>query len=371
VGKLPDLFFFNGVHVRVGCLPALHMCGFSENRSVAYNSTVPTPFYHLSIAQDLLRHPALAPGARRSLRQNWPAFLLGSTAPDVQSISGQSRRLTHFFELPLQPGVLPPWEQMLVDYPRLAPWETAAGSRDEALTPAQAAFIAGYLCHLQADWLWVQAIFAPVFGPDQPWETFHHRLFLHNVLRAYLDRQILADLPEGLDRELAQAEPQGWLPFVADQHLAQWRDFLAGQLRPGAESRTVEVFAARQGLAPEAFYRLLDSEDQMEREVFSRLPRQQLEAYRQRLLDENLKLLTNCCFPAPLQAAAPPRASRGDRIPPNGRLNRRPAVDSALPSRSKSQPSAFLPAGKPAVEPGSQPEARAACAGNRGRRSSS
>lgn len=281
---------------------------------------MPTPFYHLSIAQDLLRHPALAPAARRFLRQNRPAFLLGNTAPDVQTISGQDRQSTHFFDLPLRPGDSAPWERMLSDYPQLALRGTASGSQNNALPPAQAAFIAGYLCHLQADWLWIQDIFVPVFGPTQRWETLRHRLYLHNVLRAYLDRQILPELPAGMNRDLARAAPQGWLPFVADPYLLQWRDFLAGQLGPGAGARTVEVFAARQGIAPEEFYRLLDSEELMDREVFTRLPRPQLEAYRQRLLEENLELLANCCFPGPVRAVGSTTANRRDRIQPGDRL---------------------------------------------------
>jgi hypothetical protein len=172
---------------------------------------------------------------------------------------------------------------MLASFPSLI--------RPANLPPTQAAFLAGYLCHLQADWLWVVEIFAPIFGPGNVWKSFEQRLYLHNVLRAYLDTKILDNLPSGLGTDLRLASPAGWLPFVEDPYLCQWRDFLAQQLQPGALVRTVEVFAARQGIPAEAYYRLINSEERLDQEIFVRLPRTVLIDYRQRLLEKNIRLL--------------------------------------------------------------------------------
>ena len=155
----------------------------------------------------------------------------------------------------------------------------------------QVAFLAGYLCHLQADWIWIVDIFLPVFGHQNSWGAASYRLYLHNVLRAYLDRQILETLPVQTGSLLRGVVPRQWLPFVQDRHLKQWRDFLWPQLSPGAGSLTVEVFADRLGISPEEFHRLLDSEAHMEREVFVHLARQRLLDYHQRLLEENILLL--------------------------------------------------------------------------------
>lgn len=244
---------------------------------------MPTPFYHLRVAEDLLAHPQLPPDLHQRLFAARPAFLLGHTAPDVQTVSGQSREATHFFELPIRLADPAAWENMLALYPQLA--------QPERLPAEQAAFLAGYLCHLQADWFWVLEIFVPIFGPWLTWGTLPQRLYLHDVLRAYLDRQILAGIPAGIGNALGSAAPLHWLPFVKDVFLEQWRDLLARQLQPGASIQTVEVFAARQGIAPQEFYRLLDSEERLDREIFSRLPRQELDAYYQRLLTANLLLL--------------------------------------------------------------------------------
>jgi hypothetical protein len=133
-----------------------------------------------------MAHPNLSTEVRNQLHKHAGAFLLGNTAPDVQVISGQARQATHFFTLPIQSAAAPPWEAMLLEHPELMYVEHFPGSRS--------AFLAGYLCHLQADWIWVLTLFLPTFGPEQTWETFPRRLYLHNVLRAYLDEQVIPTL---------------------------------------------------------------------------------------------------------------------------------------------------------------------------------
>jgi hypothetical protein len=248
-----------------------------------YNLDVPTPFYHLSVAETLLIHPDLSRAVRSALAREQSAFLFGNTAPDVQVVSGQKRHATHFFTLPIRPESATPWKQLFSAHPALA--------HPAGLSGAQAAFLAGYLCHLQADWYWIQLIFFPIFGPECSWGSFPERLYLHNVLRSYLDMQVLPELRARIADRLKSVRPQNWLPFVEDRHLLEWRDFLALQLEPGAAARTVEVFAARQGISPEEFYSLLESEERMEKQVFSHLPRRLLKVFRQQLVELNLRSL--------------------------------------------------------------------------------
>jgi hypothetical protein len=246
---------------------------------------MPTPFYHLHLAEDLLHHPLLPDGVCQYLQANLCAFLFGNTAPDVQVVSGQPRQVTHFFNLPILVGDPPPWEAIFTEHPDLA--------TTRKLPASQVAFLAGYLCHLQADWLWVSDIFAPFFGPRCSWATFRQRLYYHNVLRAYLDQHILPGLPAGMDACLRQVEPKGWLPFISDGCLVGWRDLLYPQLQPGAAIQTVEVFSSRQGISAPEYYALLASETRMQQEVFRHLPIDLVENYRQRVLDENSHLLSN------------------------------------------------------------------------------
>lgn len=256
---------------------------------MAYNLDVPTPFYHLSVAEDLLLRPDLPSGIRDFLSHYRPEFLFGNTAPDVQTVSGQPRPATHFFDVPIPAGASSAWDALLAAHPQLG--NTVLSNQ------SQAAFLAGYLCHLQADWLWVLDIFVPVFGHKSTWQTLKQRLYLHNVLRAYLDRQILDGLQSQIDGDLEAARPFRWLPFVQDRYLMKWRDLLAQQLHPGSSAQTVEVFAVRQGIDPQAFYNLLESEDRLDQEIFSKLPREELDRYRQRLIAENVHLLSQYLAP--------------------------------------------------------------------------
>lgn len=250
---------------------------------------MPTPFYHLFLAEVLLEQPQLPDGIRHFLQPLRSEFLFGNTAPDVQVISGQPRWETHFFDLPIPAGELSPWEKMLSKQPYLMA---------NRLPPSQAAFMAGYLCHLQADWWWVKDIFAPIFGLRSSWASFPKRLYYHNVLRSYLDMQILSQLPPGLDVRLRQAEPDNWLSFVSDSQLREWRDYLYPQLQPGAEIHTVEVFSSRQGISADEYYALLASDERMAQEVFSHFSSELLEKYQQRVLAENIQLMLNYLAPS-------------------------------------------------------------------------
>ncbi len=256
---------------------------FFTGRHVWYNFNMPTPFYHLYLAEDVLTHPALRRDVSFFLRNYLGAFRFGNTAPDVQVVSQQSRDDTHFYTFYRPNEAELPWDKILVMHPVLA--------NSINLTASQASFIAGYLCHLQADWLWLTDIFFPFFSKQSSLGEAHQRSYLHNVVRCHLDRKIVKDLPEGMADSLKQVRPLSWLPFVDDKHLCQWRDLLYPQLEPGAAIQTVEVFATRQGIAPADFYSLLDSDILMEQKVFSHLPQRCLEAYRHKALSMGVSLL--------------------------------------------------------------------------------
>jgi hypothetical protein len=246
---------------------------------------VPTPFCHLSIANELLQHPHLAYPAREKLEPEYCAFMFGNTAPDVQVISGQPRQDTHFFTIPITRKTTLAWDLLLTSYPQL--------TEVNGLQPNQVAFLAGYICHLQADWHWIKKIFSPYFSKSCNWATFRSRLYLHNVLRSYFDIQALQTLPSGMDECFLKVKPEQWLPFTCDEHLQRWSYFLAQQLHPNGKTKTVEVFAEREGLDPNEFNSLLKSEERMEDEIFTHVPRDLFSKYRQELIAINVNFLNN------------------------------------------------------------------------------
>ena len=218
------------------------------------------------------------------IQENFGAFNLGNTAPDVQVLSGQKRSATHFFRVPIAPYTKVPWETMLAAYPGIS----EAGTLSEAV----AVFVSGYLCHLQADWIWVSEIFEPIFGVRQKWTTFSQRLYWHNILRAYLDIEVLADLEVDKILKNASIKHLNWLPFIRDQDLEAWWNYLCEQLEPGKPIKTIEVFADRQGIDVFEFQSMLESEDVLAENVFVHISKEQLNHYRQRLVESNLSILT-------------------------------------------------------------------------------
>jgi len=231
---------------------------------------MPTPVNHLVMAQELLVSGELTPAAQRFVEIRRGPFLLGQTAPDVQTVSHQARHETHFYTLPPQDGT---WGyiDLLIVHPELA--------RARRLDPDHAAFMAGYLSHLLVDETWWREIFNPFFGPGAEWGSWRERIFLHNVLRTWLDRKDQTRLDRSAAAALAATRPQQWLPFTRDEELRAWRDSLVEQLRPGRHIRTAEIFALRMQIPPETIESAVQSTRLMEC-IFSRVSAARLEAYR-------------------------------------------------------------------------------------------
>lgn len=232
---------------------------------------MPTPVQHLSLAQRLLEDARLPEAARDCLRTQRGAFLFGNTAPDVQNVSGQLREATHFFVIPWR-RVPEPHKALFELYPHLGV--------SRQLSAAHAAFVAGYICHLWLDVLWLRDIYLHNFGPAAHWgANLPERHVYHNILRAWCDRRDQLQLNGAIGPALSLATPTEWLPFTTDRYLAQWRDMLVDQFRPGAAIRTIEIFAERGGVPPERFQQVLASPDEMERQVFAHAPLEKIEKF--------------------------------------------------------------------------------------------
>jgi len=206
---------------------------------------MPTPFQHLVYARRILTQPHLPLPLQQCLANAPEAYLLGNTAADVQSITGQPRTETHFYRFP-PPRTPRALEVMLAQYPALAdPYR---------LAPAHAAFMSGYLAHLVWDEVWAWEVYVPFYLESTLWAERLPRSLHHNALRVLLDRQAEAELqpwPE-LRHAFPAAQPQSWLPFATDSALCEWRDWVAGQLENPATVQTTQVFAERMGVTVEA-----------------------------------------------------------------------------------------------------------------------
>ncbi len=217
---------------------------------------MPTPFQHLVYARDILADARLPETIRQAMGEHLGAFLLGNTAVDVQSLTGQQRFATHFYhvhgENPTRAS-----ETLLATYPELA---------DPArLHPAHAAFVSGYLAHLAWDECWLYDVFRPFYLESDLWPDRLARNIHHNALRVLMDRQAEATLrrwPNPLLLLLREVRPDHWLPFVQSEALYRWRDWVTDQLANPEAVETALVFAGRMGISPEHFEAVISAVDQ-------------------------------------------------------------------------------------------------------------
>ena len=223
---------------------------------------MPTPFTHLAVAERLLADPQLSDPIRALLQAERSAFLLGSVAADARVNSGGSRVDTHFYSYD-QPIAEHPWRLMLAQHPRLR----------AAASPAQRAFLAGYVAHLAVDEYWSMEMLRPHFVERQ-WGTRDLRFFMLHIILIHMDERDYAGLAGWQQRTLAAAEPDNWLPFMDDGTLCGWRDLIARQL--GGESETLEIFGGRIHKTPAEFRAVLDSAEAMQINLWEHIPQAEL-----------------------------------------------------------------------------------------------
>jgi hypothetical protein len=219
---------------------------------------MPTPFTHLLTAQRLLDDPCLSEAARAFLNAECAAFLLGNIAADARVDSGQTREATHFYAYDEPPIHRQTWRVMLERHPSLK----------TPTSPAQRAFIAGYVAHLSMDEVWTLDMLAPQFGQRDWGGSSHFRFVMLHILLIHIDERDLSGIQSWQADTLRQAEPDAWLPFMTDATLRQWRDFIAAQLEPGA-SQTLAVLGGRVGMAPEELRAILDSPERMRDDLWA------------------------------------------------------------------------------------------------------
>jgi len=237
---------------------------------------------HLEIAELIRSSDRLVNSIRQVLEREFPAFYLGSVAPDVQSVADLRREDTHFYFLPPKPGEKA-YPTMLKNYPQI--------SNARTMPTGQAVFIAAYCAHLMLDLRWYHEVLMPFFVEHENWISHRQAFLAHNTLLTYLDKSAVDALPDSAPETLAAAQPRNWLPFAADSDLVKWRDLLVKQLKPGAMLQTVEVYARRMGMSPEEFAENLDRSEWMNRHLFSKVPVATFKIIMSSAIDDSIDLI--------------------------------------------------------------------------------
>ncbi len=233
---------------------------------------MPNAQTHLAAACDLIDAisrasavPWLVQGDAQS------AFLLGSISPDVRIVSGHPREETHFFTIPPSDSQRAE-DRMLRIWPNLQAAQNHGGVR--------AAFVAGYMCHLAMDQVWVNVIVMPrLFSEEHLWGVKHPNWRLYSILMTYLEYRAEARLPADRLDLLARAMPDHWLPFVEDRYLLEWRDYVVEMIRTDGARRTSEQFAQSNDLSGADLEAIVLSDQRMAADVFPVVSLEDLTAF--------------------------------------------------------------------------------------------
>lgn len=145
------------------------------------------------------------------------AYYLGATTPDIRVLTKWDRARTHFFDLNEyghQSGV----EGLFRQHPELA--------SAERLSPKSAAFLCGYISHLEMDEVWINDVYRPCFGERSPLKGDVLANLLDRVLQYELDRREREDpdVVNEIKRDLLATTVQEAIGFLDLETLLRWRD---------------------------------------------------------------------------------------------------------------------------------------------------
>ena len=241
---------------------------------------------HLGIAKDAasrLNHP--------TVDKHLGAFLLGSVSPDIRIITRVKRDDTHFVQLDFQregEGV----EGLFHLHPHLA--------RAADLTEPTRAFIVGYASHLLADELWILDMYRPYFGNRDVFQDHLRGDLMDRALQLELDRreQLTLGGLETLHPLLAEAEADVEVGFIPSSTMCEWRQWVEGALDWSFTWDRLRFMARRIGSRNndpleaqlnEMVEEFLESVPQGLERIYQAIPRERVEAFRERSIEHLVK----------------------------------------------------------------------------------
>lgn len=224
---------------------------------------MPTPFSHLQITLRLMNDPLVPEDVRQFINQHRSDFLLGGVVAD-QRPDGGKRADTHFYEYT---KAMPdnPWREMFRQYPSL----------EAPTSEAHKAFLTAYVAHLSADEYWTRNMLKPHFAELDWAEDIRARFYQLHLLLITMDERDEQLLPKGIGAVMKDCLPDSWLPFLSDELIGDWRDFIAEQIDEN-DSQTLVIFGGRIKTKPEKVRELLDDEGYMQSKLWDNVSRKTL-----------------------------------------------------------------------------------------------
>ena len=175
-------------------------------------------------------------------------FLLGATTPDIRVITRWNRDDTHFFDF----DTYEQQDSVATFFAR-----HTALAEPGRLSPATAAFVAGYMTHLTLDERWIVEIYRTFFGERGTLGGGEEAAVLDRLLQYELDRAKREDreLMDGIRLALQDCETSIDCGFIEVATLREWRGLAAEQTLYPADYERLRYYSGRQlkalGVDPE------------------------------------------------------------------------------------------------------------------------
>ncbi|MDA0262799.1 MAG: zinc dependent phospholipase C family protein [Chloroflexi bacterium] len=224
---------------------------------------------------------------RGYLHDHRGSFYLGSTAPDIRAMTRKPRELTHFAPLSVE-EVGTGTRTMFQMHPELS----------DALTPASQAFLAGYICHLAADEIWITSVFRHNFDTSLEDSRLTDDEVQANIwdraMQLDLDRQTLSqfDGDNHPKRLLACSDQDVSMPFFEDGLLAEWKDrvgrFAVWEFNWDRLKSALNRLYRDDEQVQQAVEKFLDGMPRSLEQVYKKVPEGEISAYQQRAVSATI-----------------------------------------------------------------------------------
>lgn len=164
--------------------------------------------------------------------------------------------------------------------------------RPERLGRETRAFVAGYMSHLVADQVWIIRVYRPFFGNRQVYRDGLEGNIMDRALQLDMERQS-RDRVAGVVPLLEGAEAQVDVGFLGAGTLREWRQRVQGILGRDFSWESLRLFVSRRYYvdgegALEVVDRFLSSVEQGLDQIYERVPRPVVEAYKEQAIGEML-----------------------------------------------------------------------------------
>ena len=220
------------------------------------------------------------------VHDNLGSCFLGSTTPDIRAMTKWDRERTHFASLSLK-AVGDGTRRMFELYPALA----GGGNNN----PATRSFVLGYVSHLTADELWITTMFRPHFAQGSTKAGTHEEAQIWDrAIQLDMDRQAHQEL-EGFTQAgqiICSGEEGVEIDFISAEMLAEWRQwvtrFMGWEFDWQRLKRALNRMYRDNNEVQDMVDRFLAEMPSSLDEVYEKVPRKSIEAYRNAAVEQTL-----------------------------------------------------------------------------------